>query len=410
MLIRTSVRRRLATSIPALLLGLLVLGLAAVPAFARSGRVGPLSAEAWMPGGLAGRLAAGSGTWYGIYDAQPTGATIYSLDSSITMTGVDATGKTVWTAGAGDIWAASGKLPAALVATFPNNDPNVLRDGDLVAYNADGSTRFHKTFKREFVQPLADTAKRLIWVETSAKAVTRVYVRQGSTTRSVALPYVPPTAHFPIVAAASANGGRVIVGISTLNQHKRIVLTYWLRVGRDGGLVRVSHGVTDWVSAALTPKGDKAAILTSDGLGDGPNWWVSFGKFRGSYLPGNDAGMMAASAQRIFQQGAYAYGDDTSGWSATTVEVFDRSLMPIYKRTWTFDDASSSMWFRNDEGITRLAGVDDQGVLTAVNVDDWKIAIVPGMYADAVPLGDGRLMTMTKDGTFTYIADPVPGR
>jgi hypothetical protein len=46
----------------------------------------------------------------------------------------------------------------------------------------------------------------------------------------------------------------------------------------------------------------------------------------------------------------------------------------------------------------------------ALNVDDWKITTVPGTYVDAMPLGDGRLMTMRKDGTFTYIADPVPDR
>ena len=148
----------------------------------------------------------------------------------MTLTGTDATGKTVWTTDAGDIWAASGRLPAALVATFPNRDPNVLRDGELRAYNADGSSRFHKTFKRKFVQPLADTSKRLVWVETSAKAVTRVFVRQGTTTHTVALPYVPPKAHFPTPAAASADGGRVIVGISMLSNNRRAVMTYWLRV------------------------------------------------------------------------------------------------------------------------------------------------------------------------------------
>ena len=104
----------------------------------------------------------------------------------------------VWSEATGDAWAASGTLPAALVATFADPDPNVLRDGVLKAYDATGAVTFHKSFKREFVQPLACTAKRLVWVETTAQAVTRVYVRQGGKTRSVALPYVPPKAHFVI--------------------------------------------------------------------------------------------------------------------------------------------------------------------------------------------------------------------
>jgi hypothetical protein len=385
-----------------------MLGLAAAPAPARSGRVGPQQATAWKPGGLAARLAAGAETWHGIYDAQPTGTIVYTMDASMTLTGTDATGKQVWSAGGGDVWAASGRLPAALVAVFPNGDPNVLRDGELRAYNANGRTRFRKPFKRKFVQPLADTSRRLVWVETSASAVTRIFVRQGSTTHTVALPYVPPRAHFPMLAAASADGSRVIVGIGMPRQDRRAVMTYWLRVTRDGSLRRVSHGVTDWVFASLTPHGDRAAILTSNGLGDGPNWWVRFGAFRGRYLPGNDAGMMYASAQRIFQQGAYSYGDGADGWGATTVEVFDRSLFAIYKRTWAFDDASSSVWFRHDGDITRIAGVGD-GALTVINVDTWAITTLPGTYADAVPIDGGRLATMTEDGTLAFIADPVAG-
>jgi hypothetical protein len=404
----------LSLALPGLfVLAVVLLGLAAAsPALAKAGRVGPESMKAWEPGALASRLARGADTWYGIYDAQPTGTLVYAMTDTapgMTLTATDASGKTVWSTAAGDVWAASGALPAALVATFPNGDPNALRDGELRAYNANGGSRFHKAFTRKFVQPLADTTKRLVWLETSANAVTRVFVRQGSTTHTVALPYVPQKAHFVNPAAASADGSRIIVGEYMPSTSRRNVMTYWLRVGRAGVPRIVNHGVTDWVSASLTPSGDKAAILTSEGLGDGPNWWVSFGKFHGRMLPGNDAGMMDASAQRIFQQGAYSYSSDTVAWGATTVEVFDRSLFAIYKRTWTFDDASSSIWFRHNGQIDRLAGVDTEGALTVINVDSWAIASVPGIYEDAVPIDGGRIATMTPDGTLAFIADPVSG-
>jgi hypothetical protein len=396
---------------------LLVLTLAAPALAARSGRVGPEVRPMWEPGkvsALAVRGAAGD-AWvrHGIWDAQPTGTLVYTMQDVapwMTLTSTDATGRTVWSMASGDISAASGALPAAFIAAFPDPDPNVLRSGDLTAKNADGTTRFRKTFKNKFVQPLCDSPARLVWVEVSAKAVTRVFVRQGSTTRSIAMPYAPPRAAFTNPAASSADGSRLIVGASMRSTSKRRVMTYWLHVSRSGVPSIVSHGVTDWVSASLTPSGDKAAILTSDGLGDGPNWWVSFGKFRGGMIPGNDAGMLDAGEQLIFEQGAYYYGDgDTTSWGATTVEVFDRSLMAMYKRTWTFDDASSSLWFRHDGRIDRLAGVDNKGALTVINVNSWAITTVPGTYTDAVPIDGGRLATMTPDGTLVFIPDPVPG-
>jgi hypothetical protein len=411
---RTLARRHLCRSLPGvLLLTLVLIGLAAAaPALARSGRVGPASSTAWAPGALATRLAHGADAWYWIWDAQPTGTIVgkrADTGPSTTLTGTDATGATVWTISAGDAWAASGALPAAFVATYADPDPNVLRDGELTAYKADGKLRFHKAFKNEFVQPLADTTKRLVWIETTAKAVTSVHVRQGSTSHVLTLPYVPPKAHFNNPVAASANGRRLIVGTYMPSTSRRSVVTYWLQVSPSGEPRIVSRGITDWVSASLTPSGDKAAVLTSDGLGDGPNWYVTFGKFHGGMLPGNDAGMIHASAQRIFEQGGYSYGSDTTAWGATTVEVFDRSLVDIYKRTWAFDDDTSSIWFRDDGPIDRLAGVDNTGALTVINVDSWAIASVPGTYADAVPIDDGRLATMTTDGTLAFIADPVAG-
>jgi hypothetical protein len=190
---------------------------------------------------------------------------------------------------------------------------------------------------------------------------------------------------------------------------KRRVMTYWMRVGSAGVPVIVSHRVTDWVGASLTPSGDKAVILTSGGVGDGPNWWVSFGRFAGGRLPGNDAGEVYASQQRIFEQGGYNYSGGSVSWGARTVAVFDRSLMPLYKRTWVFDNDTSSIWFRHDASLDELAGLDNTGALTVINVDSWAIATVPGTYADAVPLGNGRLATMTPEGTLAFTANPVAG-
>ena len=364
------------------------------------------------PGKIPALSARGAYVWHGIWEAQPTGTIVYKMTDSapgMTLTATDATGLPVWSVETGDAWAAPGKLPAALVATFPDPDPNVLRDGELRAYDSRGLVRFRKKFENKFVQPLCHTPNRLVWVEVSAKAVTRVFVRQGSTTQTVALPYRPPRASFPNPAAASAGGGHLIVGTYMPSTDRRRVMTYWLRVSRSGVPSIVSRGITDWIGASLTPGGDKAAILTSGGLGDGPNWWVSFGRFHGRMLPGNDAGMLDVSSQRIFEQGGYSYGSDTVFWGATTVEVFDRSLFPIYKRTWTFDDESSSMWFRHDAQIDRLAGVDEKGALTVINVDSWAITTLPEPYADAVPIDGGRIATMTGDGTLAFIADPVPG-
>ena len=411
---RTSVRNHRAGGMlaAAVLVALAFTVTLAAPAFARSGRVGPdRPATGWTPAQTAGRLLGAGFVRHGIWDVQSTGILVYTMQDAapgMTLTANDATGKTAWSAASGDIEAASGKLPAAFIAEFTDPDPNVLRSGDLVAKNADGTTRFHKTFKNEFVEPLCDTASRLVWAEVSAKAVTRVFVRQGSTTRSVALPYRAPKAGFTNPASSSADGGRLVLGAFTSRASKWRTMVYWVKVSRAGVPSIVSHAVTDWVGASLTPSGDKAAVLTSDGLGDGPNWWVSFGKFHGRMLPGNDAGMMDASEQRIFEQGAYSFGGDSVSWGATTVEVFDRSLMAQYKRTWTFDDASSSMWFRHDASIDRLAGVDNAGALTVINVDSWAITTVPGKYADAVPMADGRLATMTPDGTLAFIPDPVP--
>ena len=415
MLTRTTARRHGSPKLPGLLLvAVVLLGLvAAAPALAKSGRVGPESRTAWEPGALAARLAPEVDASYGIWDAQPTGALPYVLQGSapeMTLRATDATGATVWSVAAGDVWAASGTLPAALVASFPDPDPNVLRDGELRAYNADGTSRFHKTFARKFVQPLADTAKRLVWLETSAKAVTRVFVRQGSTTRKVTLPYVPSKAHFVSPAAASANGSRIVVGeYLPRSVNGPLVMTYWVQVDRSGTPRIVSHKITQWIYAVLSPTGDRAAVMAVEGMGDSTNRWVKFGRFSGPAFESWNAGEIYVTAQKIFQQGSYSYETDTTGWSTHSVTVFDRWLLPVYQRAWTFDDATSSIWFRHDGQIRCLAGTSNSGALTVVNTDSGAIASVPGTWADAVPIDGGRLVTMTTDGTLAFIDDPVAG-
>jgi hypothetical protein len=407
-----SSNRRRAVFAAGLLVALVLTLVLAAAASARSGRVGPEVRAAWEPGRAAEALLRDDFASHGIWDAQPTGTLVYTMTGvapEMTLTATDASGTPVWSVAGGDVSAASGTLPAAFVAAFPDPDPNVLRDGELVAKNADGRVRFRKTFTNAFVQPLCDTTKRLVWVEVSAKAVTRVFVRQGSTTHTVALPYRPTRAGFPMFAASSAGGSRLIVGTNMPSTDRRRVMTSWLRVSRSGVPSIVSRGITDWVYVALSPSGDKAAVMTSEAVGGVGNRWVSFGRFSGRLFEGEDSGQMDVSAHRIFVQGGYTFGDGQDGWSTDMVTVLDHSPMMIYKRAWTFDDASSGIWFRHNGRIDRLAGVDDKGALTVVNVNSWAITTLPGPYEDAVPLDDGRIATMTEDGTLAFIADPVPG-
>jgi hypothetical protein len=411
---RTSVTTRLRRgALAAGLLVLLTLALAPAAPAARSGRVAPESRwSPWAPGRAAEALLRDDFASHGIWDAQPTGTLVYTMTGvapEMTLTATDASGTPVWSVAGGDVSAASGTLPAAFVAVFAGSDPNPLRSGELVAKNADGTVRFRKTFTNEFVQPLCDTSKRLVWVEVSAKAVTRVFVRQGSTTHTVALPYRPTRAGFPMFAASSAGGSRLIVGTNLPSTDRRRVMTSWLRVSRSGVPSIVSRGITDWVYVALSPSGDKAAVMTSEAVGGVGNRWVSFGRFSGRLFEGEDSGQMDVSAHRIFVQGRYTFGDGQDGWSTHTVTVLDHSPMMIYKRAWTFDDGSSSIWFRHDPGIRYLAGVVNTGALTTINVDTYAIASVPGTYADAVPLADGRLTTLTPEGVLDIIPNPVAG-
>ena len=398
----------------AVLLLLLLLALAPAGAAARSGRVGPESRwSPWAPREAVGKLADDGWAMHGIWDAQLSGALLYTMTEiapGMTLVATDATGTPVWSVATDDVSAASGKLPAAFVAAFTDPDPNVLRSGTLRAYNADGTVRFEKSFTNKFVQPMCDTPKRLVWVEVSAHKVTRVFVRQGSTTRSIALPYRPPRAYFPDPAESSTYGRRLAVGVYMSDPDEWRMMMYWLRVSRSGVPSIVAHGITNWPYLALSPDGSHAAVISDRHPPYAMrNLWVDFGKFTGRLLPGDPPTEFAVGPQRIFEQGGYSYSSDAGSWSTTTVSVVDWSMYYMYQRAWVWDNDSGSIWFRYDPGISYLAGIDDAGALTAINVDTWAIAPVLGTFADAVPLADGRLAVLSTAGVLSFIANPVAG-
>ncbi len=400
----------------AALVVLAALALAPAAPAARSGRVAPESrCSLWAPGRTADSVVRDGSVQHWIYDAQPSGTlalTRSEVAPEATLVATDATGATVWSVETGDAWAATGTLPAAFVAVFPDPDPNVLRSGELRAFNADGTVRFRKAFENKFVQPLCDTPTRLVWAEVSAQGVTRVFVRQGTFTRSVALPYRPPEAAFINPGASSTDGGRLAVGVYMHNTDRWRTMIYWLRVSRAGVPRIVSHGVTDWPYLALSPDGSHAAVMSSRNPPEASrNLWVEFGRFTGRLLPGggDNAGEIGVAKWRIFEQGGYTYQSDTVAWGTSEVAVVDWSMQYMYRRAWVWDNASSSIWFRHDPGIFQLAGIDDTGALTVINIDTYAIATVPGTYADAVPLADGRLTTLTRKGVLDTIPNPVAG-
>jgi len=146
----------------------------------------------------------------------------------------------------------TGKLPAALVATFPGPDPNVLRDGELRAYDS-AACALPQEVREQIRSALCDTPKRLVWVEISARAVTRVFVRQGSTTHT----WPCPTSRGERASNARgvvSRGLTLIVGTSMPSTDRRRVMTCWLRVSRSGVPSIVSRGITDWVYVALSPR------------------------------------------------------------------------------------------------------------------------------------------------------------
>ncbi|MEI6451568.1 MAG: hypothetical protein WCP98_16710 [Actinomycetes bacterium] len=411
-----ALRRLTRVALAVALLVILVLAVAPAAPAARSGRVVAESHwSPWAPGRTADTALREVWVRHWIYDAQPTGTlalTMSDVAPEAKLVATDASGATVWSLETGDASAATGTLPAAFVATFPDPDPNVLRSGELRAYNADGTIRFEKAFENKFVQPLCDTPTRLVWAEVSAQKVTRVYVRQGSTTRAVALPYRPPRAYFINPAASSADGSRLAVGVYMANPSKWRTTIYWLRVSRAGVPSIVSHGVTDWPYLALSPDGSHAAVMSSRNAPEASrNLWVAFGKFTGRLLPGggDNAGEIGVAKWRIFEQGGYSYQSDPVAWGASAVAVVDWSMQYMYQRAWVWDNASGSIWFRHDPGIFQLAGIDNTGALTVINVDTYAIATVPGTYADAVPLADGRLTTLTREGVLDTIPNPVAG-
>jgi hypothetical protein len=388
---------------------LLVLALAPVASATRSGRIAPESHwSPWAPGKAADCALREGYVQHGIWDAQPTGALVYTrteVTPEMTLTATDATGTAVWSVETGDVSAATGTLPAAFVAVFANPDSNVLRSGELRAYNADGTVGFHKTFADKFVQPLCDTPTRLVWAEVSAQKVTRVFVRQRSVTRSIALPYRPPKAFFTNPAASSADGSHLAIGVYMNDPNRWRMMLYWLRVSRAGVPSIVSHRVTDWSYLALSPDGSKAAVMPPE---SSPNLWVGFGKFAGRPLPAQGLLEIGVGSRRIFAQGGYNYESESAAWSSSTVTVLDWALSPEYQRTWVWDNVTSGIWFRHDAGIRYLAGIDHTGALTAIDVDTYAIAAVPGIFADAVPLGDGTLVTVTPAGVLGFIPNPVP--
>jgi hypothetical protein len=393
----------------------LLLTIAQAAPATRSGRVGPEGRwSPWAPGRVADLVLHEGSTQHGIWDAQTTGTLIYTrteVAPEMTLTATDASGTPVWSVATGDASAATGRLPAALVAVTANPDPNTPGSGELRAYNADGTVRFHKAFVNKFVQPMCDTAARLVWAEASAQKVTRVFVRQGSTTRSVALPYRPPKASFINPAASSTDGRFLAVGVYMHHPSEWRTMMYWLRVSPAGRPTIVSHEVTDWPYLALSPDGAHAAVITSRNAPvASPNLWVDFGKFTGRLLPaGASTGEIGVAKWRIFEQGGYSYQSDAAAWGTAEVSVVDWSMQYMYQRAWAWDDASSSIWFRHDPGIFELAGIDNTGALTLINVDTYALATVPGTYADAVPLADGRLATLTPEGVLSVIPNPVAG-
>ncbi len=235
-----------------------------------------------------------------------------------------------------------------------------------------------------------------------------MFVRQGSRTRSVALPYRPPRASFVNPAASSAGGARLAVGIYMHKTDRWRTMLYWLRVDGSGAPRIVSGKVTDWPYLALSPDGSHAAVMSSRNAPvASPNLWVEFGKFGGRLLPGDGAAEIGVAKWRIFEQGGYSYQGDAASWSTTSVSVVDWGMQYMYQRAWVWDDASSSIWFRHDPGIFYLAGVDSSGGLTVINVDTWALARVPGTYADAVPIDGGTMAVMTTGGALSLIANPV---
>jgi hypothetical protein len=404
---RSSTRLRRG-ALAASLLVLLVLALAPAAPAARSGRIGAENRlSPWTPGKAADRVLREGFVQYGIWDAQPMGTLVYTrteVAPEMTVTATDASGTAVWSVATGDVWGATATLPAAFVAVFTDPDSNVLRSGELRAYDADGTVRFRKSFADKFVQPLCDTPTRLVWAEVSAQRVTRVFVRQGSTTRSIMLPYRPPEASFINPATSSADGSRLAVGVYMNKPNAWRMTMYWLRVSRAGVPSIVSRKVTDWSYQAMSPDGAKAAAMPPD---SSPNLWVDFGRFTGRQLPAQGLLEIGVGPRRIFAQGGYTFESDAAAWGTSTVAVLDWALYLEYQRAWVWDNVTSGIWFRHDPDIRYLAGVDTTGALTAINVETYAIAPVPGVFADAVPLADGRMAVVSPTGVLSNIPNPV---
>jgi hypothetical protein len=355
-------------------------------------------APASATGTGAPRVASSS---YMLWDADATGAvTLEFAEPSIVVRGLDRAGATRWSFTGADAWAAFGDLPTALVAEYDATlEGGAFGSGHLVAYGADGAERFSKSFTNKGVEPLCTTARRLVWVETSTANVVRVFVRQGTRTHVLRLPTVGSV----IATGSSASGARLLVGVWPKGSEQPIHPSYWIAVGKGGQPKVVSRVVTDWVYTAMNPAGTRTATMSWRQL---PNRWVRFGRSHGRYLRGEDSGEIVVGDERIMVQGGFSYESDTTSWSGYNAQVIDsRYMMPLWQMSFT-----TSVWFRTDPDIRYLAEVDSaSGEMTVYNSDLWTSATLPGPYADAAPVAGDEIVTLSAEGTPSWIADPAAG-
>ena len=356
------------------------------------------------------RLADGAPS-HQLWDAQPSGALIANWDARLTLNATNATGKTVWSVAGRDIWTASGVLPAAFAAVYSTADPNAPGSGKLVAYRADGTLRFKRTFRNAFVVPLCDTAKRLEWVEVSSAPAMRLFVRQDGVTRTLRVPWWAKRARIPSPFACSRNGNALALGsiIQPGRNGYYAHRVYWVRVDASGIPRIVSDKRTNWVEVAVSPGGDWAATMPADGY---PKTWVRFGQFTGRYLPGDDTSGVQVGPKLIFETGHASFGSsDNTTWGQDTVMVITRPRLYLgYERTWVNDGKGGGVWFTPDPDVQWALSPDAvPGSLTVINLLTWDMASVPSTYADAMLVKGGQIATLSDTGTLGYIPNPVPG-
>jgi hypothetical protein len=344
---------------------------------------------------------------YGLWDAQSGGALIAVWGSSLTLNSTDATGKTIWSVTGKDIWTASGTLPAALVAVYSTSNPNVPRSGHLVAYRADGSVRFKRSFTNAYVVPLCDTTSRLEWVEVSASHLIRLFVHQSGETRTLRVPTFATKKWYPLAPpSCSRNGDAIALGsiIAPGNNGNFYHRVYWIRVNAHGVPRVVSDKRTDWDEVVMSPSGKWAAAVPLQGY---PKTWVRFGQFSGPHLPSDDTFSVQVGPHLIFESDTGGYGSsDGTTWDLNLVETVQLPHLYLsYERAWT----DGSVRFAADANIQwALSSTAVPGSLTVINLESWDTASVPNTYADAMVVPGGKIATLTDTGALAYIANPVP--